>query len=131
MPDESRYARATGGLGIEMVELRGAMRTEGGEVRERERFLSPTGRGVVVEVDDPPADPLRPLDEGARRIVQSRRRGTVHPAELVGCSPAHGDGDHGDRPPGTFVEHDLDAHGQLAPVSRAPALNEASVVVAS
>jgi acetyl/propionyl-CoA carboxylase alpha subunit/acetyl-CoA carboxylase carboxyltransferase component len=126
---ERRYARATGGLGIEMVELRGSMRTEGDEEREL-RFLSPTGRGVVVEVDDPPVNPLRPLDEGARRIVQSRRRGTVHPAELVRLlAPAHGDGDHGDRPPGTFEEHDLDAHGRLAPVSRAPALNEASVVV--
>ncbi len=127
-----RYARATGGLGIEMVELRGAMSADGGGERERElRFFSPTGRGVVVEVEDPPTQPLQPLDEGARRIVQSRRRGTVHPAELVKLlAPAHGDDDdHSGRPPGDFVEHDLDADGQLAPVNRGPALNEASVVV--
>ena len=126
-----RYARATGGLGIEMVELRGMMRMPDGAERARElRFRSPSGRGVVVEVDDPPTHPLQPLDEGARRIVQSRRRGTVHPAELVKLlAPAHGDGDHGGHPPGVFVEHDFDAAGRLAPVSRGPALNEASVVV--
>jgi acetyl-CoA carboxylase carboxyltransferase component len=128
---ERRYARATGGLGIEMVELRGAIGMEDGAEREREmRFFSPSGRGVVVEVDDPPAHPLKPLDEGARRIVQSRRRGTVHPAELVKLlAPARGDSDHGGHPAGRFVEHDLDADGRLAPVSRGPALNEASVVV--
>ncbi|HEY1277841.1 MAG TPA: carboxyl transferase domain-containing protein [Thermoleophilaceae bacterium] len=133
-PDEmraliERYARATGGLGIELVELRGAMRAAGGEEREL-RFFSPTGRGVVVEVLDPPDRPLQPLDEGARRIVQSRRRGTVHPAELVKLlAPAHGDGNHGHQPSGEFVEHDLDGEGRLVPVDRGPALNEASVVV--
>jgi acetyl-CoA carboxylase carboxyltransferase component len=104
---------------------------DGGE-RERElRFFSPTGRGVVVEVDDPPTHPLQPLDEGARRVVQARRRGTVHPAELIKLlAPARGEDRHGGgRPPGDFLEHDLDADGRLAPVSRGPALNEASVVV--
>jgi acetyl-CoA carboxylase carboxyltransferase component len=126
-----RYARATGGLGIEMVELRGALREDEGALRERElRCFSPSGRGVVVEVADPPARPLQPLDEGARRIVQSRRRGTVHPAELVKLlAPARGDGDHGGRPPGDFLEHDFDETGRLEPVSRGPAQNDASVVV--
>jgi acetyl/propionyl-CoA carboxylase alpha subunit/acetyl-CoA carboxylase carboxyltransferase component len=125
-----RYARATGGLGIEMVELRGPMRTDDGWEPRELRFFSPTGRGVVVEVDDPPTRPMLPLDEGARRVVQSRRRGTIHPAELVKLlAPERGDRDHGGHPPGEFVEHDFDADGHLAPVSRAPALNEASVVV--
>jgi acetyl/propionyl-CoA carboxylase alpha subunit/acetyl-CoA carboxylase carboxyltransferase component len=117
-----RYARAAGGLGIEMVELRDS---------ERElRFFSPTGRGVVVEVDEPPSHPIQPLDEGARRIVQARRRGTVHPAELIKLlAPARGDVDGGGRLPGDFVEHDLTADGRLEPVDRGPALNEASVVV--
>jgi acetyl/propionyl-CoA carboxylase alpha subunit/acetyl-CoA carboxylase carboxyltransferase component len=125
-----RYARATGGLGIEMVELRGSMHTEDGE-RERElRFFSPTGRGVTAEVDDPPANPLRPLDEGARRIVQSRRRDTIHPAELVKLlAPARGDGRDGGGLQGEFAEHDLDADGRLVPVVRGPAQNEAGVVV--
>ena len=33
------------------------------------RFFNPAGRGVVVEIDDPPTRPLQPLDEGAQRIV--------------------------------------------------------------
>ena len=71
-------ARATGGLGIEMVELRGAMRTEDGWERERElRFFSPTGRGVVVEVDDPPERPAAAAGRGraAHRAVPATRHG--------------------------------------------------------
>ena len=44
-------------------------------------------------------------------------------------APERGDGDRRGHPPGEFVEHDLDQVGRLAPVSRGPALNEASVVV--
>ena len=126
----ARYGRTTRDLGIEMVELRGRMR-EDGEERPRElRFFSPTGRGVVVEMDDPPNRPLEPLDDAARRIIRARQRGTVHPAELIKVlAPVRGDADHDELPPGEFVEHDLDERGRLVPVDRAPALNEASVVV--
>ncbi len=55
-----------------------------GQIHDRElRLFAPAGRGVIVEIDEPAARPLQPLDEGARRIVQARRRGSVHPAELV------------------------------------------------
>ena len=84
----ARHARTTGGLGIEMVLVDGRLREPDGELRERVlRFFSPAGRGVVAEIDDPPARPLQPLDEGARRVVQARRRGTVHPSELVHLLP--------------------------------------------
>ena len=57
---------------------------EGGVERERVlRLFNPAGRGVTVEVTDPPTEPLQPLDEGAQRIVSARRRGTLHPAEIV------------------------------------------------
>ena len=89
-PDEAgalidRYARETEGLGIETVIIRGRMRDpRDGELRDRElRLFAPAGRGVIVEIDEPATRPLQPLDEGARRIVQARRRGSVHPAELV------------------------------------------------
>ncbi len=126
----ARYGRITRDLGIEMVELRGRMH-EDGEERPRElRFFSPTGRGVIVEVDDPPNRPLRPLDDGARRIIRARQRGTVHPAELVKVlAPARTDSDGEGLPPGDFTEHDLDESGRLAPVDRGLALNEASIVV--
>ena len=89
-PDEAgalidRYARETEGLGIETVIIRGRMRDpRDGVIRDSElRLFAPAGRGVIVEIDEPATRPLQPLDEGARRIVQARRRGSVHPAELV------------------------------------------------
>ncbi len=126
-----RYARETEGLGIEMVIIRGRMRDpRDGEIHDRElRLFAPAGRGVLVELDEPARRPLQPLDEGARRIVQARRRGSVHPAELVKIlAPEREDRGRG-LPAGEFVEHDLDDDGRLVPVDRAPATNDAAIVV--
>ncbi|MCU0313625.1 MAG: hypothetical protein MUC84_06140, partial [Solirubrobacteraceae bacterium] len=111
-----RLAAGTDALGIEMVLIRGRLRTPQGVADKVVRLFSPAGAGVVVEVDDPPAEPLHPLDEGARRVVSARRRGTPHPAEVVKLLG------------GDFTEHDLGADGALVPVDRAPALNEAGIV---
>jgi acetyl/propionyl-CoA carboxylase alpha subunit/acetyl-CoA carboxylase carboxyltransferase component len=114
----ARHARTTGGLGIERVVLNGHVPGPDGHLREKAlRFFSPAGRGVVAEVVDAPTEPLQPLDEGARRIIQARRRGTVHPAELVQLLP------------GEFEELDLDADGALAPAGRPLATNDAGIVV--
>ncbi len=126
-----RYARETEGLGIETVIIKGQMRDRrGGELRERElRLFAPAGRGVIVELDEPSTRPLQPLDEGARRIVQARRRGSVHPAELVKVLAPEREDRARRIPKGEFIEHDLDADGQLVPVDRSPAMNEAGIVV--
>ena len=126
-----RYARETEGLGIETVIIKGRMRDpRDGQVRDRElRLFAPAGRGVIVELDDPATRPLQPLDEGARRVVQARRRGSVHPAELVKVLAPERRDPARSIPRGEFVEHDLDADGQLVPVDRAPAMNEAGIVV--
>ncbi|HXW58651.1 MAG TPA: carboxyl transferase domain-containing protein [Solirubrobacteraceae bacterium] len=124
----TRLAPATNGLGIEMSLVRGRLREADGTVRERVlRFVTPTGRGVVVEVEDPPTKPLQPLDESVRRIISARRRGTVHPVEIVRLlAPSYASAE---RPAGAFVEHDLDEQGRLVPVERPPAANSAGVVV--
>ncbi len=135
-PDEAgalidRYARETEGLGIETVIIRGRMRDpRDGVIRDRElRLFAPAGRGVLVEIDEPATRPLQPLDEGARRIVQARRRGSVHPAELVKVlAPERRDPARA-IPRGEFIEHDLDDEGNLVPVDRSPAMNEAGIVV--
>ena len=115
-----RFARLTAGLGLELVELRLRLR-EGDEIRDRVlRLFNPTGRSVMAELGDPPRQPLQPLDEGAQRIVSARRRGLLHPAEIVKLLAGNG---------GEFIEHDLDAAGRLEPVDRAPATNRASIVV--
>jgi acetyl/propionyl-CoA carboxylase alpha subunit/acetyl-CoA carboxylase carboxyltransferase component len=123
-----RLAPGTLGLGIEHVLVRGRMREPDGTVRERVlRFFTLVGEGVVVEVGDPSTEPLQPLDEGARRIVAARRRGILHPAEIVRLlAPVRATASH---PAGTFVEHDLDGDGALVPVERPPATNEAGIIV--
>ncbi|HYF26126.1 MAG TPA: carboxyl transferase domain-containing protein, partial [Baekduia sp.] len=127
-----RLAPAATGLGIEMVLVRGDLRHPAtGVVRDRIlRFFNPAPGTVVVEVDDPPTAPLQPLDDGARRIIAARRRGMLHPAEIVKLlAPAHGDETAAHQPVGTFVEHDLDDDGRLVPVYRPPAHNDAGIVV--
>ena len=133
-PDEARpvidrFARMSAGLGLELVELRVRVR-EGGEERERVlKIFNPAGRGITVEVDDPPTLPLQPLDEGAQRIVSARRRGTLHPAEIVKILAPRRAEPGSAIPTGEFAEHDLDDEGRLVPVERPPATNRASIVV--
>jgi acetyl/propionyl-CoA carboxylase alpha subunit/acetyl-CoA carboxylase carboxyltransferase component len=124
-----RFTRITAELGIELVMVRGRV-LEAGVERERVlRLFNPAGRGVTVEVTDPPTDPLQPLDEGAQRIVSARRRGTLHPAEIVKILAPRRAERGAPIPAGEFVEHDLDEDGDLVPVDRPPATNRASVVV--
>jgi hypothetical protein len=123
----ARLAPLTSGLGLEMVLIQGRVREPYGAVRERVlRFFAPTGHNVAVEVDDPPTHPLRPLDEGAQRIISARRRGILHPAEVVRLlAPVQ---TRAGQPAGTFVEHDLGEDGQLVAVQRPPATNSSGIV---
>jgi acetyl/propionyl-CoA carboxylase alpha subunit/acetyl-CoA carboxylase carboxyltransferase component len=126
-----RLAPQTAGLGVEMLIVRGDLRL-GSTVRDRVlRLFAPAGRDVVVEIDDPPTQPLRPLDEGALRVVAARRRGMLHPAEIVKLlAPAHGEsGPLAGQPVGEFTELDLDADGRLSPVDRPAACNTCGIVV--
>jgi acetyl/propionyl-CoA carboxylase alpha subunit/acetyl-CoA carboxylase carboxyltransferase component len=125
----ARFARETAGLGLELVMLRARMLVDGVEQDRALRIFNPAGQGVVVEVGDPPTQPLQPLDEGAQRIVSARRRGTLHPAEIVKVLAPQRVQPGAAIPPGEFVEHDLDDEGELVPVDRSAATNRASVVV--
>jgi acetyl/propionyl-CoA carboxylase alpha subunit/acetyl-CoA carboxylase carboxyltransferase component len=113
----NRFARMSTGLGLEMVQLRLRMQEDGEEQDRVLRMFNPAGRGVTVELTGPPSDAIQPLDDGAQRIISARRRGLVHPAEIVKLL--------GDE----FQEHDLDEDGELVPVDRPPATNTASIVV--
>jgi acetyl/propionyl-CoA carboxylase alpha subunit/acetyl-CoA carboxylase carboxyltransferase component len=134
-PLVSRLGPSTRGLGLEMLLVRGRLREPDGSVRDRVIRFFPSGSGVVIEVDDPPDRPLMPYDEASERIVSARRRGTLHPAEIVKMlAPAHsGDGAPDGAPPrqpaGDFTEYDLDAEGRLVPVDRPLATNPAGIVV--
>ena len=92
------------------------------------RFFNPAGRGMVTQIDAPPTEPLQPLDEGAQRIVSARRRGLVHPAEILTVLAPERRAPGGAIPPGEFVEHDLD--DTVAGRGQPPrATNKASIVV--
>ena len=131
-PDEiralvERMAPGTAGLGLELVAIQGRLREPDG-VRDRVlRFYVPTGHEVAVEVQDPPTEALRPLDEATRRISSARRRGALHPAEIVKllAPPQLTAG----RPAGEFIEHELSDSGRLEPVMRPLATNPTGIVV--
>ncbi len=132
-PDELRrfiqvLVPLTAGLGIEVILLQGRLRETNGEIRRRVlRFYMPTPHEVRVEVDDPPSQPIQTLDESARRIISARRRGTLHPSEIVKLiAPPRATSSH---PRGEFVEHELTADGRLEPVDRPPATNPSGIVV--
>ncbi|MGZ5388058.1 MAG: ATP-binding protein [Solirubrobacterales bacterium] len=126
----SRNARPTAPLGIEMVLLYAGVPDSAGSVRPRVlRFFSPTGTGVVVELDDPPRHSLQPLDESTQRVIAARRRGTLHPTEIVkALAPAASEAE-ADQPSGEFVAHELDEEGRLVPVDRPSATNPTGIVV--
>ncbi len=134
-PDEiralvERVAPRTIGLGIEHVAIQGQLRDHGIVRDVSLRFYAPTGHGVAVEVEDSPTEPLQPLDEATRRISSARRRGMLHPAEIVKLLAGGRDQVRtAGQPAGEFVEHELSDSGRLEPVERPPATNPSGIVV--
>ena len=126
----SRMGRMSAGLGLEMVMLRVRLGTGDGAGNEVVlRFFNPAGRGVVTQVDPLPTEPLQTLDDGAQRIVTARRRGQVHPAEILKLLAPPRQTPGSAVPPGEFIEYDYDEEGRFAPVQRPAATNTAGIVV--
>ncbi|HUO69955.1 MAG TPA: carboxyl transferase domain-containing protein [Solirubrobacteraceae bacterium] len=132
-PDEiqrlvERLAPLTTGLGIEMISFQGQVREPDGSVRRRVlQFFTPLGHDVSLEVADPPTRPIQPLDEGARRLISARRRGTLHPAEVIRLlAPSLATAG---QPAGVFTEYELGDDGTLSPIERPPANNPCGIVV--
>ncbi len=125
-----RLAPATEGLGLEMVLIDARIPDPAtGEPTETLLRIVAGDRGRLSLRWDVPTDrPLEPLAEYQQRVVQLRRRGLVHPFEIVRqLAPEQ---PQPSVPRGAFVEHDLDASGEaLVPVERPPGKNAANVVV--
>jgi acetyl-CoA carboxylase carboxyltransferase component len=117
-----RLTPLTEGLGLEQVVVSARLLLPAADepVEAVMRLGYEPGHGLTVRITEPPTSPMQPLDDYTRKRIQTRRRGLVHPAELAPLLAGRG---------GTFVEHDLDADGRLAPVSRPPGSNVAAVVV--
>jgi acetyl/propionyl-CoA carboxylase alpha subunit/acetyl-CoA carboxylase carboxyltransferase component len=114
-------APLTVGAGLDQIVLLARLQEEGSAPREvAVRFSYRPGTGVRMRVTDRPTEPMRPLDEYTEKVLSSRARGALYPYELAPLLAG---------PDGTFVEHDLDEQGRLAPVERVPGRNRAGIVV--
>jgi acetyl/propionyl-CoA carboxylase alpha subunit/acetyl-CoA carboxylase carboxyltransferase component len=110
------------GAGIEEVLAQGRIHGPDGEpVPIAIRFHSRPGAGVVADVEQPPTEPLKPVDEYAGKVLRARRRGLVYPYELESALTGAG---------GSLVEHDLDDTGALVPVERPRGENKAGIICA-
>jgi acetyl/propionyl-CoA carboxylase alpha subunit/acetyl-CoA carboxylase carboxyltransferase component len=123
-------APTTEGLGLEQVLVQAQLAVPGGEPQQVVvRMSRPPGQGLTLRVTEPSTEPLQPFDETTRKVLKARRRGTVYPYELIplvtrsAAEPAEGTNGDG------FVEHDLDAEGNLVPVDRPPGGNTCGMVV--
>ena len=117
-----RLTPLTEGLGLEQVVVSGRLLLPASiePVDAVMRLGYEPGHGLTVRITEPPAAPMQPLDDYTRKRIQTRRRGLVHPYELAPMLAGRG---------GSFIEHDLDEAGRLAPIEREPGRNRAGVVV--
>jgi acetyl-CoA carboxylase carboxyltransferase component len=116
-----RVTPSTADAGLEEVEFLGRWRVAStGELRDiAVRISYDAGVGVRIELAQPSADPIEPLDDYGEKLLRARRRNMVYPYELTGLLTG---------PAGSFLEHDLDAGGRLIPVDRAKGRNTAAIV---
>lgn len=137
LPDElnglvQRLAPLSEGLGLEKVAVRCRIPDpQRGELRDWVLEISnpSEGGGRVLRFRRPKDSPIKPLREYAQKVVDLRRRGLVHPFELVKMIAPPARDAQSDLPPGDFVEHDLDETGAaLVPVDRPYGGNAAGIV---
>jgi len=115
------------GLGLEKISVLARLDDrEPSEMRAIE-VSDPTGRGLVVRFAPPSTEPIRPLSEYERHVVDARRRSKLYPFELIRTLTSDAGGDS---PVGTFAELDLDERGEaLVPVDRPYGHHTANLVV--
>jgi acetyl/propionyl-CoA carboxylase alpha subunit/acetyl-CoA carboxylase carboxyltransferase component len=125
-----RMARETKGLGIERVLVRGRIPYGEGSTRERVLVVNnPGGGSLRLELHKPSDSPMQPLSDLAQAIVRLRRRGLIHPSEIIEILQHANGTDRDGNLLGTFVEYDLAGDGALEPISRPYGENTANVVL--
>jgi len=114
-----RILPTTAGAGLEEVEFLARRRNERGEPAEISvRIGLDVGHGVKLEVGEPSAEPVAPLDDYRQKVLRAARRGNVYPYEITDMLAG---------PDGSFVEHDL-VGDALVPVDRPKGRNTAAIV---
>ncbi len=127
-----RLAPATDGLGLEQVVLRARIpNPETGELRDMVlRISRPAGSGFLTTFR--PAGkmfPLTPLTEYDQKVVRMRQRGMTYPYEIIEMLTPAAEDTPAEFPPGDFVEHDLNAEGQLVRVDRPYGQNKSNIII--
>ncbi|HTJ32570.1 MAG TPA: carboxyl transferase domain-containing protein [Dactylosporangium sp.] len=114
-----RLLPITAGAGLEEVLFLGRQRDAAtGELADIAVKVS-YDQGMQMSVSEPTTDLIQPLDDYRQKVLSARRRGTTYPYELTEMLAG---------PRGTFVEHDLDDTGALAPVRRPRGQNKSGIV---
>ena len=123
------FAPLAPGAELEKVLLRVCIPEAGDLLRDAVLEVHGVGGGGITVVERPLGNKaVRPLTPYRQKVLTAQRFGVPYPYEITRMlAPARGVA--ADFPPGTFVEHDLDADGGLVPVDREPGLNTANVVV--
>jgi hypothetical protein len=129
-PDLARtFAPLAVGVDLQKVLLRVRLSEPNGSVSDKVLDVQGVGgQGVTVLERESRSDPVRPLTPYRQKVLKAQRFGVPYPYEILRMLTAQA-GASADFPPGTFIEHDLDADGHLGPVTREPGLNTANVVV--
>lgn len=122
-----RVAHAARGISLDQIVLRLRVAADGPPEDRVVHMVLPPGTGVQIGLKEPSAEPVSTL-RGYRRVAaELRRRGLVHPWDVVRLLTSPG-AEHSDLPPGRFEELDL-VDGELVPVQREPGAQSAGVVV--
>ncbi|MBV8050249.1 MAG: ATP-grasp domain-containing protein, partial [Acidobacteriaceae bacterium] len=127
-----RLTPAAVGLGLEQVVVRVQIPNAAtGELRDMVvRISNPEGSGMLISYR--PAtqqQALAPLGEYEQKVVRMRQRGLTYPYEIIKMITPRSGESNSEFPPGEFVEHDLNADGELVPVDRPYGQNRANIVV--
>lgn len=127
----SRLTPSTRGLGLEQVVVRVRIpNPSSGELRDMViRISNPGGNGMLTTFR--PADqmqPMKPLSEYEQKVVRMRQRGMIYPYEIIKMLTPAQKHARAEFPAGDFVEHDLDANGQLVPIDRPYGQNKNNII---
>jgi acetyl/propionyl-CoA carboxylase alpha subunit/acetyl-CoA carboxylase carboxyltransferase component len=127
-----KLAPETTGVGLERIVVQGDIRNPAtGKLEPKLLDISNRGRGGLrIQLRDVPSYPMRRRTAYEQNVVRLRRRGLMHPYEIVSMLTPDSDGDlRSDFPPGRFQEYDFDENGALVPVERPPGNNKANIIV--
>jgi acetyl/propionyl-CoA carboxylase alpha subunit/acetyl-CoA carboxylase carboxyltransferase component len=126
-----RLAPLADGAGLEQVVVRVRIPNPRlGELRDTVMRISAPGHAGMLITFRPASklEPMKPLTAYDQKVVKMRQRGMLYPYEIVRMLTPSPSDTRANFPPGEFVEHDLDADGQLVPVHRPYGENTANII---